>query len=481
MKLFRSKQVCSCSWSRPSAVFSTLIIGALLARRVLEVLQFHCRRHGRRGLSAFSHWGRGALRKSKGGSSTVSSLKTSLILASVLVAGGTALSPYSVPCPQSPGATLPIGTPIKIKPPLGLPPVAVPFDNPPTAESVALGRRLFYDPMLSADRTISCASCHDPAQAFTDGAQVSEGVKQVKGQRNSLSLLNAVYLSSLFWDGRSLSLEKQAEEPVTNPVEMAHTLQGVERRLAADASYQAAFEKAFGHGPLTYDKAEKAIASFERTLLSGNSPFDRYFYAHDPSALRDAAKRGFEIFRNPARGNCAACHVIDKTYALFTDNKFHNVGIRPTDDNGQPLDLGRYLVTKIEADKGAFRTPSLRNVALTGPYFHNGSRAKLEDVIDSHVHDGNPNQHSDKEVHSLSFSDQDRADLLAFLQSLTGQVPLDVGSPQVHKPDTRSEKSQSESTGERRGPPAVMNSGQASPKHFSPTTLLCISRKKFVF
>ena len=322
---------------------------------------------------------------------------------------------------------MPIGTPVVIRTPLGLPPVPIPDDNPPTAETIALGRRLFYDTRLSVDSTVSCASCHQPAMAFSDGKRVSEGVQKQKGTRNAPSLLNVAYRQGFFWDGRSASLEAQSEEPVKNPLEMAHSLRGVEERLASDSSYGAAFEHAFGAEAISYAAVAKAIAAFERTLLCGNSPFDRYFYGHDPNALSESAKRGFEIFRNPGGANCATCHTIGEKYALFTDNKFHNTSVGGEDASGNPLDLGRYIITKSEDDKGAFRTPSLRNVALTAPYFHNGSRVTLEDVIGFYIRGGNPLRHRDKEIQPLWLSGEERADLVEFLKSLTGQMPADSG------------------------------------------------------
>ena len=323
---------------------------------------------------------------------------------------------------------IPTGKPVQIRAPLGLPPVPTPSDNPPTAETIALGRRLYYDPILSVDNTVSCASCHSPAFGFADPKQFSEGVKKQKGGRNAPTVLNAAHNGLQFWDGRAPSLEKQAEGPVQNPVEMAHTLQDVEKKLTADASYRAGFEKSFGPGAITYEKVEKAIASFERTVISGNSPFDRYFYGGDKSAMSASARRGLEVFRNPKKGNCAVCHTIGEKYALFTDNKFHNIGIGVKD--GQPSDLGRFNVTHNEADKGAFKTSTLRNVALTAPYFHDGSRKTLKDAIDFYVGGGNSNPYLDKEIHALDFlTGQERADLLAFLQSLTGEMPRNVGPP----------------------------------------------------
>jgi cytochrome c peroxidase len=359
----------------------------------------------------------------------MSSRRAVLIAASIVAAIGGVLWVHPAPVLRAGGRAAPIGTPVELKVPLGLPPVQIPPDNPPTVETIALGRKLFYDPRLSVDYTVSCASCHSPALAFSDGKQLPEGVRRQKGRRNAPSLLNAAYRGAFFWDGRSPSLEAQAQEPVQNPLEMSHTLQGAVERLVADSSYRAAFERAFGPWSMTYEEVGKALASFERTLLCGNSPFDRYFYGHDPSALSESAKRGLEIFRNPAEGNCATCHTIGEKYALFTDNKFHNDSVGPTRDNGDPIDVGHYLITRREADKGAFRTPSLRNIALTAPYFHDGSRATLQDVIGFYIRGGNPVRHRDAEIQSIWLSGQDRADLQAFLESLTGEMPPEAGPP----------------------------------------------------
>ena len=291
---------------------------------------------------------------------------------------------------------IPIGKTVEIKAPLGLPPVPIPADNPPTAETIALGRRLYYDPILSVDNTIACASCHSPQFGFTDGKRFSEGVKKQLGGRNAPTVINSAYYSLQFWDGRAPSLEKQAEGPVQNSVEMTHTLEGVEKALNASASYRADFEKAFGPGPITYEMVEKSIATFERTVLSGNSPFDRYLYGGDKKALSDSARRGLEVFRDPKRGNCAVCHSIGEKDSLFTDNKFHNIGVGVKDE--KLLDLGRFLITKVEADSGAFKTPTLRHITQTGPYMHDGSIKTLDEVRDFYIGAGSSNPHRDKEI-----------------------------------------------------------------------------------
>ena len=329
---------------------------------------------------------------------------------------------------RAPRPVSPAGKPVQITTPLGLPPVVSPADNPPTAETIALGRKLYYDPILSVDNTVSCASCHHPDHGFSDGLQVSTGVNGKTGTRNSPTVFNSAYFATQFWDGRASSLEAQAEGPVQNPVEMAHTLRGVEQRLMADPEYRALFKQAFGSDVITYQMVEKAIATFERTVISGNSPFDRYYYGHDSKAMNESAIRGFKVFSSADKGNCSACHVISQDYALFTDNKFHNIGVGVEDQ--QPTDLGRFQVTKTDPDRGAFKTPSLRNVALTAPYFHDGSLKTLKDVVDYYIGAGNSNPYMDKQIHVLDFlSGQERADLVAFLEALTGDMPPDVGPP----------------------------------------------------
>jgi len=350
----------------------------------------------------------------------------SIILLVILVAGLLIVHSDRAIRPASP-----TGKPVAIAAPLGLPAVVSPADNPPTAETIALGRKLYYDPALSVDSTVACASCHHPDHGFSDGRQVSTGVQGKTGTRNSPTVFNSAYFATQFWDGRAPSLEVQAEGPVQNPVEMAHTLKGVEQRLMNDPEYRRLFKQAFGSDAITYDMVGKAIAAFERTVISGNSPFDRYYYGHDEKALSPAAIRGFKVFSSKDKGNCTACHVIGSDYALFTDNKFHNIGVGVQDVEGKQFaDLGRYQVTKNDADRGAFKTPSLRNVALTAPYFHDGSLKTLKDVVDYYIGAGNSNPYLDKEIHALDFlTGQERADLLTFLDALTGEMPPDVGLP----------------------------------------------------
>jgi cytochrome c peroxidase len=192
--------------------------------------------------------------------------------------------------------------------------------------------------------------------------------------------------------------------------------------------YQAAFDKAFGPGKITVEKVEEAVASFERTLVSANSPFDRYQYGGDKTALSASAIRGLALFRDKQKGNCATCHTIDDKFALFTDGKFHNIG-EGIDPNGNLKDLGRYEQTHVDADRGAFKTPTLRNIAKTGPYMHDGSVKTLKDVVDFYVGGGTSNPYLDKEIKELKLNGTERADLLAFMESLTCDTPPNSGPP----------------------------------------------------
>jgi len=323
----------------------------------------------------------------------------------------------------------PIGTAIEIGTPLGLPPVPVPKDNPETAQTIAVGRRLFYERKLSADGSLSCASCHNPVNGFTDGRPHSSGVGGKVGTRNAPTLINAAYTPSQFWDGRAPSLEEQAGGPIANPIEMNQSHDVSVAKLQADASYRADFEKAFGPGPVTFGRVKNAIASFERTLISGNSAFDRYQFGGDKKALNPAAVRGLEIFRDAKRGNCSSCHTIGETYALFTDGKFHNIGAG-VNGEGDLTDVGRFTETKTEADTGAFKTPTLRNIAKTAPYMHDGSLKTLKDVVDFYAGGGNSNPYLDKEIKAIKLSGKDRADLIEFLEALTGDMPAHAGPPE---------------------------------------------------
>ena len=309
---------------------------------------------------------------------------------------------------------------------LGLPPV--PFiDIPPAPATVSLGRRLFFDPVLSGNGKASCATCHKPQFGYADDKALSAGAVGRASSRNVPSVVNSAYLSSLFWDGRASTLEEQVRSPIESTEEMDNTIAEVEKRLNADATYREEFTEAWGPGPITFAMVEKSIASFERTLLSGNSPFDRWKYGHNEGAVSDSVKRGFAIFVSPKKGNCAVCHTVGEQYALFTDNKFHDIGVGVV--SGQVVDAGRFAVTHDEADRGRFKTPSLRNIGLTAPYMHDGSLKDLKQVLDFYIGAGNSHPNLDKEIHTLDFlSGQERRDLLNFLGSLNGGVPAYEGT-----------------------------------------------------
>lgn len=323
----------------------------------------------------------------------------------------------------------PIGKVVEIKAPLGLPPVPVPADNPPTADTIALGRQLYYDTGLSTDNTVSCATCHGPQGGFTDNLPVSNGVKNQKGTRSAPTVINSAYSTLQFWDGRAASLEEQAKGPIENPVEMANSHAAAVKYVQGSEKYREEFRKAWGTDQVTIDLVVKSIASFERTVLSGDSPFDRFYYGNDKNAMSASAQRGLLVFVNPKKGNCAVCHTIGEHDALFTDNLFHNIGVG-VDTRGNFADVGRAAISKNEADTGAFKTPTLRNVSQTAPYLHDGSLRTLKDVIDHYIGGGSSNPHLDKEIHVLDFlTGEERADLLEFLKALDGKLPPDVGPP----------------------------------------------------
>ncbi|MEZ5400701.1 MAG: cytochrome c peroxidase [Bryobacteraceae bacterium] len=332
----------------------------------------------------------------------------------------------------------PIGVPIEIKAPLGLPPVPIPADNPPTRETVALGRKLFFDPIFSRDNSISCASCHDPNAGFADPRTVSLGVGGLRGTRNAPTVLNSAYNEFQFWDGRAASLEEQAEGPVQNPVEFVHSLAGVERKLAANAEYVRLFEEAWGTGKITYEMVGKSLASFERTLVSGNSPFDRYYYGGDENAISESAKRGLRFFLNPSlkAANCISCHRIDTHFATFTEARFHNTGVAVDPVTRAILDPGRVAIDGNQRLTGAFRTMTLRDIALTAPYMHDGSISTLEEVVDFYFQSGRANPFLSNDMPRVGLTDipageqpQAKKDLVEFLKTLTGDVPPDSGPP----------------------------------------------------
>jgi cytochrome c peroxidase len=295
--------------------------------------------------------------------------------------------------------------------PLGLVARVWPAENPYSLEKVELGRLLFFDKRLSVDDTISCADCHNPKYAFTDGQAVATGVRGQKGGRSAPTVINRVYSVEQFWDGRAATLEEQAKGPIANPIEMANTHEAVVEKLRSVKGYKPLFKQAFGAEEITIDLVAKAIATFERTIVSGNSPFDLY-KAGNKKALSVSAQRGLDVFFNKAK--CDQCH-----FGInFTDGGFYNVGVSM--DKPNP-DLGRFDFTKRESDKGAFKTPTLREIALTAPYMHNGSLATLEDVVEFYNKGGIPNPNLDRRMKQLNLTERDKKDLVEFLKSLTGE------------------------------------------------------------
>ena len=288
--------------------------------------------------------------------------------------------------------------------PLGLDTyIPAPESNPITVEKAALGRALFFDTALSRDRSIACATCHDPARAFTDDKPVSTGVAGRRGKRRTPSILNRAYGKSFFWDGSAATLEEQVLKPISNPLEMDLSVEEALVLIKESGRYPALDRAALA----------AALATYLRTIFSGDSPYDRYV-AGDRSALTQQQLAGLRLFRGKA--GCASCHVGPN----LTDERFHNTGTGWRD--GAFSDPGRFAVTSREEDRGAFKTPTLRDVARHPPYMHDGSLATLEDVIRHYDEGGKPNPSLDPEVRRLNLTAGERRDLEEFLSALTGKV-----------------------------------------------------------
>lgn len=301
------------------------------------------------------------------------------------------------------GDAKPIAFQFKI--PSGLPEIIHPEDNPLTEEKIALGAQLYFDPRLSADNTVSCASCHDPEKGWSNGEAFATGVGGKKGGRSAPTVLNTVYQAFQFWDGRAGTLEEQALGPIQNPIEMNMTLPEVVKKLNGIPGYKAQFKKVFGT-EVTKEGIAKAIAAFERTVVSGDAPYDR-FTAGDAKALSPAAERGRKLFFGAAR--CSSCH----SGPNFTDNAFHNIGVGM---GHEKPDVGRFAQSKIEGDTGSFKTPGLREIARTAPYMHDGHLKTLEEVVDYYNKGGTPNGYLDEEIFPLNLSKDQVADLVTFMK-----------------------------------------------------------------
>lgn len=321
-------------------------------------------------------------------------------------------------------------------------------ENPMTRAKIELGRQLYFDSRLSVDSSISCASCHDPGMGYASDTTFGVGVKGQEGNRNSPTAYNRILSAAQFWDGRAPTLEEQAKGPIANPIEMSNTHEVCVQCIAGIPGYRMQFEKIFSDG-VTIDNVAQAIASFERAIVTGTSPWDYYeqlrnfekayeadledlealkeddpeFYeeymelkkASDAHPISDSAKRGGELFFSDKAG-CTQCHV----GANYTDEKYHNLGVGM---EAEEPDLGRYTETKDEKDKGAFKTPTIRNVAQTAPYMHDGSQKTLEEVVEWYDKGGHPNPHLSDKIKKLDLTDQEKKDLVEFMRALTGPLP----------------------------------------------------------
>ncbi|MFT3925424.1 MAG: cytochrome c peroxidase [Myxococcales bacterium] len=320
-----------------------------------------------------------------------------------------------------------------------------PAQLPNNEAVVALGKALFFEPRLSKDGSVACATCHDASRGFSDRRGTSEGIGDQIGRRNAPTTLNALFLQTQFWDGRAPSLEEQAKLPITNPIEMGQPDgNAAVAAIAENPEYQKAFQAAFARAP-NFDDLAVAIASFERTLVFLDAPFDR-FAQGDVNAISDDAKAGFALFHGKAR--CTACHQMSSSSPIGSDSRFHNIGVSARhqdfedlvkkglaalekNDSREALDelalqtnlseLGRFIVTRNRSEIGAFRTAQLRNVGITAPYMHDGSLATLWDVMDHYNKGGEANPFLDGGMEPLNLSEREIDQLVAFMFSLTDQ------------------------------------------------------------
>ncbi|MBI4583970.1 MAG: hypothetical protein HY717_08100 [Planctomycetes bacterium] len=307
--------------------------------------------------------------------------------------------------------------------PLGLDPYEqkIPADNPITPEKIELGKLLYFDPRLSKDDTVSCASCHDPQKGYSNGAAFATGVGGKVGGRSAPTVINRLFSTLQFWDGRAASLEDQALGPIQNPIEMAMTLPAMLKKAEAIPGYAELFKKAFGTPEVNPDRIAKAIATFERTVVSGDSPFDRYENG-DAKALTESQIRGLALFRGKAK--CSVCH----TGFNLTDEKYHNIGVGM--DKPNP-DEGRSAITKNKEDHGAVKTPTLRDIELTAPYFKDGSAKTLAEVVEFYDRGGIANPNLSKHIAKLGLADQEKKDLVEILKAFTGKSRVVVDPPKA--------------------------------------------------
>lgn len=310
--------------------------------------------------------------------------------------------------------------------PLGLPPIPWPADNPYSKKKAELGRMLYFDKRLSSDGTISCASCHVLDRAFSDDKKISQGIRGHVGTRHAPTVINSAYQPLQFWDGRALTLEEQAKGPLSNPNEMTladnvhDAYQQCHKRIKSIAGYRPLFKEVFGRDECSVDDVVKAIATFERTVLSGNSPYDRYM-AGDKTAMNEEQIAGLQVFK---RVKCGNCHFGPN----FTDGRFQNIGVGT--DKPEP-DVGRYGITKETRDWAAFKTPTLREAEKSHPYMHDGSHQTLEEVVEYYDVGGIPNRNLHPLMKPLHLTAKEKAELVAFLKALNGE-----GWQHFTEPDT---------------------------------------------
>ncbi|MBK6994650.1 MAG: cytochrome-c peroxidase [Lewinellaceae bacterium] len=303
-------------------------------------------------------------------------------------------------------------TPFIFKSPDNFPPFFDPADNPTTLEGIALGRKLFYDPILSGDNTQACADCHRQENAFTDPRQFSIGIDGIAGKRNSMSLVNIAWQHRLFWDGRVHGLENQALRPIQDPVEMHESLENAVAELQARPDYTEMFWLAFGTETVDTSLIAKALSQFERTFISFNSKYDRWKLGQD--SMTESELLGMEAFFENDRGGCAQCHSFG---AIFSDFQFRNNGL-----DSLPTDLGRFAVTGALLETGAFKTSSMRNIEYTAPYMHDGRFATLEEVLEFYNTGFHLGPYTDHAMYNLvkgRLSETDKADIIAFLKTLS--------------------------------------------------------------
>ena len=306
-------------------------------------------------------------------------------------------------------------------PALGLPSIELPEPSFFNKNIIKLGEKLFFDPFLSRDGTISCATCHVPDQGFAEnGKRLSTGIDGKIGLRNAPTLLNIAYAESMFVDGREDTLEGQAWQPILAHDEMGNTdVKEVLQRLGKNKSYAKLFKKSFTKDGLTKKNLAVALSAYQRTLVSGNSAYDKWYYEGQDDAMNESAERGYQLFAGQAQ--CWQCHSIAGPGVLFSDNLFHNTGVsHRSKKKGLTEDLGRYQFTKLEYDKRSFKTPTLRNIAETSPYMHDGSLSSLEDVVRFYNEGGSDDPLLSPIIGTLNLSDGDINDLVEFLKSLSG-------------------------------------------------------------